>query len=74
MKYQLSQILATPDEKYLNMIVNRATPIDVLANSSRFCKLDCRGYESPLTFKLKQGNPKGDISVFLSLVSHEPKR
>jgi hypothetical protein len=67
MKYQLSQILATPDEKYLNLTVNRAAAIDVIANSSRLCKLDCRGYESPLTFKLKQGHPKGDISVFLSL-------
>jgi len=67
MKYQLSQILATPDEKYLSLILNKTTPIDVLANSSRYCKLDCRGYESPLTFKLKQSKRKGDISVFLSL-------
>ena len=72
-QYKAKQLLVTQKEKYENLYLNLANNIHLFEDTQHLFKLECGGYEGPITFHIKKTyKMNADIRVYLSMKHKEP--
>lgn len=78
LKFNLTQMLSMPNEKYIQLQLDKPKKVEVIPNTNRLCLFETKGCGSPILVRIESRSETSvypsdsDIIVMMSMKQKEP--